>query len=88
MDNLAVLNNWLERHSNNDQDNGVLLLEFSKICRLCLKESLNMYGIRNHLVEFEDGSLFLKKVIDEVVAILIDEVRSELFIGLPQTQTY
>lgn len=72
MDNLVVLNNWLERHGNNDQDNGLLLLEFSKICRLCLKESLNMYGIRNHLVEFEEGSLFLKKVI----AILIDEVRS------------
>lgn len=71
MDNLVVLNNWLAKHSNNDRDNGVLLLEFSKICRLCLKEqSLNMYGIRNHLVEFEEGSLFLKKVI----AILIDEV--------------
>lgn len=71
MDNLVVLNNWLEKHSNNDQDSGVLLLEFSKICRLCLKESLNMYGIRNHLVEFEEGSLFLQKVI----ANLIDEVR-------------
>lgn len=65
-----VLNNWLDKHSKNDQENGVLLLEFSKICRLCLKESLNMYGIRNHLVEFEEGSLFLKKVIE----ILIDEV--------------
>lgn len=70
MDNLVVLNDWLQRQSNHDQDNGVLLLEFSKVCRLCLNESMNMYGIRNHLVEFEDGSIFLKKVID----ILIDEV--------------
>lgn len=71
MDNLVLLNSWLEKHSN-DKENGVLLLEFSKICRLCLKESLNMYGIRNHLVEFEEGSIFLKKVI----AILIDEVNA------------
>lgn len=76
MDNLVVLNNWLEKHSNNDHENGVLLLEFSKICRLCLTESLNMYGIRNHLVEFEEGSLFLKKVIET----LIDEVSFLLLI--------
>lgn len=68
MDNFVVLNNWLEKHSNNDQENEVLLLEFSKICRLCLSESLNMYGIRNHLVEFENGSLFLEKVISSLLA--------------------
>lgn len=76
MDNLVVLNDWLQRQSNNDQVNDVLLLEFSKICRLCLNESMNMYGIRNHLVEFEDGSLFLKKVIE----ILIDEVLFEFLL--------
>lgn len=70
MDNLVALTDWLQKHSNNDQENEVLLLEYSKICRLCLQESINMYGIRNHLVEFEDGSLFLKKVIE----ILIGEV--------------
>ncbi|KAJ6630499.1 Zinc finger protein [Pseudolycoriella hygida] len=83
MDNFVLLNNWLEKHSNG-QESGVLLLDFSKICRLCLKESLDLYGIRDHLVEFEGGSLFLKKVIE----MLIDEADDESDNDFPQNICY